>query len=184
MREKGRPQREGNPITGKIVRDAEGNPLMKPGTLKCTKAIGWFIEEYGIAQVSMNITNVNVTPLHVAFDEVCRAAHERGLRVTGTEIVGLMPERTLIEAGKHFLRKQNRSTGIPKQDIINIAVKSMGLDDLKPFCAKDKVVEYMIEADEADKNSLVALTVKGLPTKRRANLRHRAVGRYRPTWVR
>lgn len=158
---KGRPQREGNPITGKIVRDAEGNPLMKPGTLKCTKAIGWFIEEYGIAQVSMNITNVNVTPLHVAFDEVCRAAHERGLRVTGTEIVGLMPERTLIEAGKHFLRKQNRSTGIPKQDIINIAVKSMGLDDLKPFCAKDKVVEYMIEADEADKNSLVALTVKG-----------------------
>lgn len=161
VREKGRPQREGNPIMGKIVRDAEGNPLMKPGTLKCTKAIGWFIEEYGIAQVSMNITNVNVTPLHVAFDEVCRAAHERGLRVTGTEIVGLMPERTLIEAGKHFLRKQNRSTGIPKQDIINIAVKSMGLDDLKPFCAKDKVVEYMIEADEADKNSLVALTVKG-----------------------
>lgn len=161
VREKGRPQREGNPITGKIVRDAEGNPVMRPGTLKCTKAIGWFIEEYGIAQVSMNITNVNVTPLHVAFDEVCRAAHERGLRVTGTEIVGLMPERTLIEAGKHFLRKQNRSTGIPKQDIINIAIKSMGLDDLKPFCAKDKVVEYMLEADEAPQKSLVALTVKG-----------------------
>lgn len=161
VREKGRPVREGHPITGKIVRDAEGNPVMRPGTLKATKAIGWYIEEYGIAQVSMNITDINVTPLHTAFDEVCRAAQARGLRVTGTEIVGLMPERTLIEAGKYFLKKQNRSTGIPKQDIINIAVKSMGLGDLKPFDAKEKVVEYMLEADKADAKSLVALTVKG-----------------------
>lgn len=161
VREKGRPVREGHPITGKIVRDAEGNPVMRPGTLKATKAIGWYIEEYGIAQVSMNITDINVTPLHTAFDEVCRAAQARGLRVTGTEIVGLMPERTLIEAGKYFLKKQNRSTGIPKQDIIHIAVKSMGLDDLKPFDAKEKVVEYMLEADKADAKSLVALTVKG-----------------------
>lgn len=161
VREKGRPEREGNPIVGKIRRDEAGQPIMRPGTLKATKAIGWFIEEYGIAQVSMNITDVNVTPLHVAFDEVCRAAQARGLRVTGTEIVGLMPERTLIEAGKHFLRKQNRSTGIPKEDIINIAVKSLGLDDLKPFCAEEKVVEYLLETGKKNEKSLVALTVKG-----------------------
>ena len=161
VREKGRPEREGNPITGKIRRDEQGNPIMRPGTLKATKAIGWFIEEYGIAQVSMNITDINVTPLHVAFDEVCRAAQARGLRVTGTEIVGLVPERTLVEAGKHFLRKQNRSTGIPKQDIIQIAIKSMGLDDLKPFCPEEKVVEYMLEADRKNDHSLVAMTVKG-----------------------
>ena len=114
VREKGRPVREGNPITGKIVKDEQGNPVMKPGTLKATKAIGWYIDEYKIAQVSMNITNINITPLHVAFDEVCRCAQNRGVRVTGTEIVGLIPKRTLIEAGKYFLKKQNRSTGIPE----------------------------------------------------------------------
>ena len=133
VREKGRPVREGNPITGKPKKDENGNPIMQPGTLKDTKAIGWFIDEYGIAQVSMNITNINVTPLHVAFDEVCRCAQNRGIRVTGTEIVGLIPKRTLIEAGRYFLKKQHRSSGIPEQDIINIAIKSMGLDDLKPF---------------------------------------------------
>ena len=160
VREKGRPKRDGNPITGKPVRDENGNSVMIPGTLKSTKAIGWYIEEYGIAQVSMNITDINVTPLHVAFDEVCRCAQNRGLRVTGTEIVGLMPERCLIEAGKYFLRKQNRSLGIPKEDIINIAVKSMGLDDLKPFNAAEKVVEYLLDADDSNRK-LTDLTVKG-----------------------
>ena len=160
VREKGRPKRDGNPITGKPVRDENGNPVMIPGTLKSTKAIGWYIEEYGIAQVSMNITDINVTPLHVAFDEVCRCAQNRGLRVTGTEIVGLMPERCLIEAGKYFLRKQNRSLGIPKEDIINIAVKSMGLDDLKPFNPAEKVVEYLLDADDSNRK-LTDLTVKG-----------------------
>ena len=161
VREKGRPEREGNPITGKIKRDAEGNPVMRPGTLKGTKAIGWFIEEYGIAQVSMNITDMNATPLHVAFDEVCRCAQNRGLRVTGTEIVGLVPERALIEAGKYFLRKQHRSTGIPKEDILNIAVKSLGLDDLRPFVAEDKVIEYLLDAGTDKSKKLTALTVKG-----------------------
>ena len=160
VREKGRPKREGNPITGKPMRDENGNTIMIPGTLKATKAIGWYIEEYGIAQVSMNITDINVTPLHVAFDEVCRCAQNRGLRVTGTEIVGLMPERCLIEAGKYFLRKQNRSLGIPKEDIINIAVKSMGLDDLKPFNPAEKVVEYLLDAD-VTRCKLTDLTVKG-----------------------
>ena len=130
VREKGRPVREGNSITGKPMKDADGNTIMQPGTLKCTKAIGWFIDEYKIAQVSMNITNINVTPLHKAFDEVCRCAQNRGIRVTGTEIVGLIPKRVLIEAGRYFLEKQNRSTGIPEQDIILIAVKSLGLEDL------------------------------------------------------
>ncbi|MBR1934212.1 MAG: glutamate formimidoyltransferase [Prevotella sp.] len=145
VREKGRPRREGNPITGKPVVDADGKPVMIPGTLKCTKAIGWYIDEYGIAQVSMNMTNINVTPLHVAFDEVCRAAQARGLRVTGTEIVGLVPKRALIDAGKYFLRKQHRSTGIPEGDILKIAIKSMGLDDLKPFNPREKVIEYLME---------------------------------------
>lgn len=160
VREKGRPMREGNSITGKPLKDENGKTLMIPGTLKATKAIGWFIEEYGIAQVSMNITDINVTPLHIAFDEVCRCAQNRGLRVTGTEIVGLVPERTLIEAGKYFLRKQNRSLGIPKEDILKIAIKSMGLDDLKPFVPEGKVVEYLLDADCASRK-LTDLTVKG-----------------------
>lgn len=144
VREKGRPKREGNPITGKIVKDENGKTVMIPGTLKGCKAIGWFIDEYGIAQVSMNITDINVTPLHKAFEEVCRAAQARGLRVTGTEIVGLVPKRTLIDAGKYFLEKQQRSTGISEEEIIKIAVKSMGLDDLKPFNPKEKVIEYLM----------------------------------------
>ena len=123
--EKGRPMREGGSLTGKILRYENGSPIMQPGTLKATKAIGWFIDEYGIAQVSMNMTNINVTPLHKAFDEVCRAAAERGVRVTGTEIVGLIPKRVLIEAGEYFLHKQQRSTGIPEEDIIKIAIHSI-----------------------------------------------------------
>ncbi len=159
VREKGRPVREGNPIVGKIVKDAEGNPVMRPGTLRATKAIGWFIEEYGIAQVSMNITDIAVTPLHVAFDEVCRKAEARGVRVTGTEIVGLVPKRALVEAGKHFLRKQQRSTGIAEEEIVRVAVKSMGLGDLKPFVPEEKVIEYLLDAERAGKR-LVDLTCK------------------------
>ncbi len=160
VREKGRPVREGNPIVGKIKTDAEGNPLMQPGTLKATKAIGWYIEEYGIAQVSMNITDISVTPLHVAFDEVCRKADARGVRVTGTEIVGLVPKRALVEAGKYFLRKQHRSVGISEREIVRMAIKSMGLDDLKPFNPDEKVIEYMLEAENR-KKQLVDLTCTG-----------------------
>lgn len=161
VREKGRPAREGNPITGKIKLDENGKKIMIPGTLKGTKGIGWYIEEYGIAQVSMNITNINVTPLHVAFDEVCRCAQNRGVRVTGTEIVGLVPERTLLEAGRYFLEKQQRSTGIPKEDIIKIAIKSLGLSDLKPFNPREKVIEYLLEDENGDDKALVKMTVKG-----------------------
>lgn len=156
VREKGRPVREGNPIIGKVVTDENGEPVMRPGTLKGTKAIGWYIEEYGIAQVSMNITDIALTPLHIAFDEVSRAANERGIRVTGTEIVGLVPKRTLIEAGKYFLRKQHRSVGIAESEIIRMAVKSMGLDELKPFVPEEKVIEYMLE-DKSSKH-LVDMT--------------------------
>ena len=159
VREKGRPVREGNPITGTPKKDENGNTIMQPGTLKGTKAIGWYIDEYKIAQVSMNITDINTTPLHVAFDEVSRCAQNRGIRVTGTEIVGLLPKRCLIEAGKYFLEKQHRSTGIPEGDIIEIAIHSLGLDDLKPFDPKEKVIEYMIQDDSASK--LVDLTVTG-----------------------
>ncbi len=159
VREKGRPVREGNPITGKIVKDENGNNVMKPGTLKGTKAIGWYIDEYKIAQVSMNITNINVTPLHVAFDEVSRCATNRGIRVTGTEIVGLIPKRTLIEAGRYFLEKQHRSMGIPEADIIDIAVHSLGLSDLKPFNPREKVIEFLLE-DANKKPRLVDLTTR------------------------
>ena len=148
VREKGRPMREGNPITGKIMKDENGNTIMKPGTLKACKAIGWFIEEYGIAQVSMNMTNLSVTPLHAAFDEVCRAADARGVRVTGAEIVGLVPKSALVDAGRHFLRKQNRSTGLPERELVRIAIESMGLSNLKEFKPEEKVVEYILEADE------------------------------------
>ncbi len=148
VREKGRPMREGNPIVGKIMKDENGNTIMKPGTLKACKAIGWFIEEYGIAQVSMNMTNLSITPLHAAFDEVCRAAEARGVRVTGAEIVGLVPKSALVDAGRHFLRKQNRSTGLPERELVRIAIESMGLSNLKPFNPDEKVVEYILEADE------------------------------------
>lgn len=161
VREKGRPEREGNPITGKIKLDADGKKIMRPGTLKATKAIGWYIEEYGIAQVSMNITNIGITPLHKAFDEVCRCAALRGLRVTGTEIVGLVPERALLDAGRHYLRMQHRSTGIPKEDIMKIAVKSLGLDDLRPFNPQEKVIEYLLDADAETEKQLTAMSVKG-----------------------
>ena len=159
VREKGRPLREGDALTGKIKTDEQGQPVMQPGTLKGTKAIGWYIDEYKIAQVSMNITDINATPLHVAFDEVCRCAQNRGVRITGTEIVGLIPKRTLIEAGKYFLEKQQRSTGIPETDIIDIAIRSMGLSDLKPFNPREKVIEFLLE-DIDNQSRLIDLTVK------------------------
>lgn len=159
VREKGRPMRE-KPIVGKIIRDENGNPIMIPGTLKGCKAIGWYIEEYGIAQVSMNITDIKATPLHIAFEEVCRAAAARGVRVTGTEIVGLVPRSSLLEAGKHFLRKQERSLGITDEEILDIAIRSMGLSELAPFKPEEKIVESLIEKDNK-KKGLVDLTCKG-----------------------
>ena len=159
VREKGRPMREGGKVTGKPVKDADGNVVMIPGTLKGTKAIGWFIDEYGIAQVSMNITNMRETPLHKAFDEVCAKAAARGVRVTGAEIVGLVPKSALIEAGKHYLRMQQRSLGIPEDEIIRIAVKSMGLDDLKPFKPEEKIIEYMLEAGKEKSRKLTDMTL-------------------------
>lgn len=161
VREKGRPIREGNPIVGKIIKDENGEPVMKPGTLKACKAIGWFIDEYGIAQVSMNMTNLSVTPLHVAFDEVCRAADARGVRVTGTEIVGLVPKKVLVDAGRYFLRKQHRSTGVPERELVRIAIETMGLSTLKEFKPEEKVIEYMLEAEEQKGvNRLVDMTCK------------------------
>ena len=159
VREKGRPMRE-KPIVGKIIRDENGNPIMIPGTLKGCKAIGWYIEEYGIAQVSMNITDIKATPLHIAFEEVCRAAAARGVRVTGTEIVGLVPRSSLLEAGKHFLRKQERSLGITDEEILDIAIRSMGLSELTSFKPEEKIVESLIEKDNK-KKGLVDLTCKG-----------------------
>lgn len=163
VREKGRPAREGGSLTGKIIKDEAGKTVWIPGTLKGCKAIGWFIEEYGIAQVSMNITDMNVTPLHVAFEEVCRAAAARGLRVTGTEIVGLVPKRVLVDAGKFYLEKQQRSLGVPEEELTKIAVKSLGLNDLKPFNPKEKVIEYLMTDEEvqARKERLVRMSVKG-----------------------
>lgn len=160
VREKGRPLREGNPITGKIRKDENGKSIMQPGTLKGTKAIGWYIAEYGIAQVSMNITDTNATPLHIAFDEVCNKAAERGIRVTGAEIVGLIPKKTLIDASNYYLAKQKRSLGIDEKEKVKIAIKSMGLDDLKPFNPEEKVIEYLLDkADTAPK--LVNMTCAG-----------------------
>ena len=161
VREKGRPMREGGKPNGKPVKDAQGNTIMIPGTLPGTKAIGWYIPEYGLAQVSMNITDIARTPLHIAFDEVTRAAAARGIRVTGTEIVGLIPKRALVEAGRYFLHKQQRSTGIPEEEIIRIADKSMGLSELKPFIPREKVIEYLITNNGKEQQTrLTDMTLK------------------------
>jgi glutamate formiminotransferase/formiminotetrahydrofolate cyclodeaminase len=158
LREKGRIKREGDPVNGEIIRDEKGDPIRETGLLKSVKAIGWYIEEYGIAQVSMNLTNINITPLHVAFDEAVKSAHNRGMRVTGSELIGLVPKKVLLDAGKFFLEKQERSTGIAEREIIHIAVKSLGLDELTPFDPNHKVIEYLLE-DEAE-NVLVSKTLK------------------------
>jgi glutamate formiminotransferase/formiminotetrahydrofolate cyclodeaminase len=159
VREKGRVEREGHPLTGKIVRDDNGDPVHRPGSLKAVKAIGWFIEEYGVAQISMNLTDVKTTPVHEAFDEVCLRAAARGIRVTGSELVGLVPLQAMLDAGKHYLRKQQRSLGVPDREILKIAVKSMGLDDLKPFDPAEKIIEYKLASLLASSDKLVQLTV-------------------------
>ena len=163
VREKGRKAREGGSLTGKLLKDEKGEQIWIPGTLKGCKAIGWYIDEYGISQVSMNITDIDATPLHVAYEEVSRAAAARGLRVTGAEIVGLVPKRVLLEAGKFYLEKQQRSLGIDESEILKIAVKSMSLDDLKPFDPKEKVIEFLMEdpEEEARKHRLVRMTAEG-----------------------
>lgn len=150
VRERGRVLREGNPVTGKIVKDAQGNQVYTPGSLKSVKAIGWFIEEYGIAQISMNLTNIAITPVHIAFDEVCRKAEARGIRVTGSELVGLIPLKAMTDAGKYFLAKQQRSLGVDDAELIKIAVKSMGLDELKPFHPQDRIIEYVLAKDQKE----------------------------------
>jgi glutamate formiminotransferase/formiminotetrahydrofolate cyclodeaminase len=160
VREAGRPKREGDPLTGKVVNDAAGQPVMIPGTLKAVKAIGWFIEEYGIAQVSMNLTDLSVTPLHVAFEEVCRKAEARGMRVTGSELVGLVPLIALLEAGRYFLRKQQRSVGVPDHELLKIAIRSMGLDELAPFEPGERVLEYRLAKDRKEV-ALTSLTIEG-----------------------
>jgi len=149
IRETGRPKREGDPLTGKIVTDAQGNPVMLPGSLKAVKAIGWYIPEYGIAQVSMNLTDLKRTSLHVAFDEACRRAEARGLRVTGSELVGLIPRAALLDAGRHYLRKQHRSLGVSEEELVKIAVRSLGLDEMAPFNPEERVIEYRLERAEA-----------------------------------
>ncbi|HOP03036.1 MAG TPA: glutamate formimidoyltransferase [Tenuifilaceae bacterium] len=159
IREKGRPQRVGNPITGKKAVDDKGKEIWIPGSLKACKAIGWFIDEYGIAQISINLTDITVTPMHIAFEEASKKAQERGLRVTGSELVGVVPLKAMLDAGKYFLKKQQRSTGISEKEIIKIAVKSMGLDELYPFDPDKKIIEYILE-DKTNKK-LVDLTVEG-----------------------
>ncbi len=158
IREKGRPLREGNPVTGKIKKDEKGNEIWIPGALKACKAIGWYIEEYGIAQISINLTNISITPVHVAFEAASKSTQERGMRVSGSELVGLIPLRAMIDAGKYFLKKQKRSAGISEEEIIKIAVKSLGLDDLKPFIPEEKIIEYCMK-DNKEK-SLIGMTCK------------------------
>lgn len=148
VRERGRVKRIGDPLTGKILKDEKGNPVMIPGSLKAVKAIGWYIEEYGIAQISMNLTNISITPVHVAFDEVCKKADARGVRVTGSELVGLIPLNAMLEAGKYFLRKQKRSLGVDRDELLKIAIKSLGLNDLKPFNPKERIIEFLLEEKE------------------------------------
>jgi glutamate formiminotransferase/formiminotetrahydrofolate cyclodeaminase len=157
VREAGRVMREGDPITGKIITDKSGKPISVPGSLRAVKAIGWYIEEYGIAQISMNLTNIEVTPVHKAFDEVCIKAAERGIRVTGSELVGLIPLKSMLDAGKYFLAKQQRSTGVSEKELIRMAIKSMGLDELSPFNPQERIIEYLLK-DKAD-SKLVSMSL-------------------------
>jgi glutamate formiminotransferase/formiminotetrahydrofolate cyclodeaminase len=157
IRENGRVKRTGDPVTGEIVTDEKGNPVRIPGTLKGVKAIGWYIEEYGVCQISMNITDFKATPFHVAYEETFNKSLERGLRVTGSELVGLVPKSAMIEAGKYFLKKQERSVGVSEEELIKIAIRSMGLDELAPFDPKKKIIEYMLDEESSN---LVDMTVK------------------------
>ena len=157
VREAGRVMREGDPINGKIITDENGKPKSIPGSLKSVKAIGWYIEEYGIAQISMNLTNIEVTPLHIAFDEVCKKAAERGMRVTGSELVGLVPLKAMLDAGKYFLLKQQRSVGVSEKELIKIAIKSMGLSELAPFNPEERIIEYLLKDKTASKLASMSL---------------------------
>ncbi len=157
VREAGRVKRDGNPFSGPIALDNNGEPIRIPGSLKHVKAIGWYIKEYGVAQISMNLTNFRETPVHIAFDEVCKSANERGTRVTGSELVGLIPLKALLDAGIYFLQKQGRSIGVNEQELIHIAIKSLGLDELGPFNPKDRIIEYLLE--DPTQNHLINLTV-------------------------
>ncbi len=148
VREKGRVKREGGKVSGDVLKDENGEPLREPGTCKAVKGIGWYIEEYGIAQISMNLTDINVTPLHVAFEECRKSANRRGLRVTGSELVGLVPLKVMLDAGRYFLKQQRRSLGASEEEIIKIAVKSLGLDELGPFDPQQKIIEYQLAADQ------------------------------------
>ena len=158
VREKGRTKREGHPITGKIVTDKNGEPLREAGACKFVKGIGWYIEEYGIAQISMNLTNINVTPLHVVFEECCKSAEKRGLRVTGSELVGLVPLKVMLDTGRYFLKKQRRSIGVSEKELIKIAIKSLGLDELTPFDPAKKIIEYQL--DGANAAPLLAMNLR------------------------
>jgi glutamate formiminotransferase/formiminotetrahydrofolate cyclodeaminase len=158
IREKGRAKREGNSLTGKIIKDTTGNTVYEPGMLKCVKGIGWYIEEYGIAQLSFNLTDITVTSMHQVFEAACQRAETRGLRVTGSEIIGCIPLQAMLDAGKYFLRKQKHSTGVSESELIKIAVKSLGLDDLAPFDPNKKIIEYLL-ADNSQKK-LCDLTIK------------------------
>ena len=155
IREAGRIKKDR--ISGKIMKDANGDPLKEPGLFKAVKGIGWFIEEYGVAQISYNLTDINISPLHEVFDKSCERALARGMRVTGSELVGLVPKKVLIDAGKHFLKKQERSTGIHESEIIKIAIRTLGLNELAPFSVKDRVIEYMLE--DGIKKPLVNMTL-------------------------
>jgi len=154
VREQGRTKTEDGTPYGKPVLDASGEPVRVPGMLKHVKAIGWFVKEYGIAQVSMNLTNIEETPLHAAFDACCEAASNRGLRVTGSEIVGMVPKKCLVDAGRYFLRKQKWSEGASEEELIDLAIRSMGLGELKTFDPKEKVIEFKIEASTPKKSLL------------------------------
>jgi glutamate formiminotransferase/formiminotetrahydrofolate cyclodeaminase len=159
VREKGRVKREGDSPNGKIINDEHGNPVTIPGTLKSVRAIGWYIEEFGVAQISMNLTNINITSLHAAFDEVCRKADVRGIRVTGSEIVGLVPLNSMLDAGRYFLKKQNRSVGVSDEELLKIAIKSLGLNDLYQFKPEEKIIEYVLAGKSDEK--LVSMSLKG-----------------------
>ena len=159
VREKGRIKRDGDPLSGKIVKDADGKTVWTPGALKCVKGIGWFIEEYGVAQISMNLTNITVTTVHAAFEECCTRAADRGIRVTGSELVGLIPLSAMLDAGRYFLKKQQRSTGVSDAALIKIAIKSMGLDELSSFDPREKIIEYVLEGERGGR--LVDLTLEG-----------------------
>jgi len=151
IREKGRIKREGDSITGRIITDSEGKPVYEPGALKAVKAIGWYIKEYGIAQISINLTDITITPIHIAFEETCKRAEERGVRVTGSELVGLVPLNAMLEAGRYFLKKQQRSAGVSDRELIKIAVKSLGLNDLYEFKPQEKIIEYMLDNNNEPK---------------------------------